>query len=163
MVVVYMRDTSQTAPQIISGTVSEFADVAKSTVTLSFLDRPFDEITGVSVASSTFMVDLAISPEDRVRGLSGRASLPPRTGLLFVFDKPDLYGIWMKDMKFPIDILWIDEELTVVHLEKNVSPQTYPKTFISTKPARFVLELPAGTVNNSNILVGATTTFLYQP
>ncbi len=184
--VVYMHDTSLTAPEIISGTVSEFAEVAKNPLA-SFDEHPPKDIIGVQIATTTivrppntlsidtptpsaatttvraeFSVDLALTEEERVQGLSGRAGLPTDTGLLFVFDRPDFYSIWMKDMNFSIDILWIDEDLRITHIEKNVSPQTFPKTFSSEVPSRFVLELPAGTVNNSDILVGDTITFLYK-
>jgi uncharacterized membrane protein (UPF0127 family) len=65
-------------------------------------------------------------------------------GLLFVFDEPGLHGIWMKDMRFPIDILWLDDAFQVVDVRKNVAPDSYPTVFKPTKPARYVLEVTAG-------------------
>ena len=49
-------------------------------------------------------VELAITPEARAQGLSGRPSLSENEGVLFVFDKPDKYSFWMKNMNFPLDI-----------------------------------------------------------
>jgi len=51
--------------------------------------------------------------------------------MLFVFEEPKIRSFWMKDMSFPIDIIWVDEGLEIVGIEKRISPNTYPKTFES--------------------------------
>lgn len=91
-------------------------------------------------------VDLEIvkTEESRRMGLSGRISLPENSGMLFIFDRPDFYGIWMKDMNFPIDIIWLNENLEVVGLKKNVAPETFPEVFYPDNPAIYVLEINAG-------------------
>ena len=55
-------------------------------------------------------VAIADTLEKRTQGLSGRESLSANEGLLFVFSTSGAYGIWMKDMRFPIDIIWISEK-----------------------------------------------------
>jgi uncharacterized membrane protein (UPF0127 family) len=60
----------------------------------------------------------------------------------------------MKDMLFPIDIVWIDSEYRVVSIAKNISPDTFPKTFFPTQSARFVLEMNAGTAENIGVVNG---------
>jgi uncharacterized protein len=67
----------------------------------------------VKIGSQSFAVEVAASPSQRARGLSGRAALKPGTGLWFVFPVPDRYGFWMHDMHFPIDLIWVNPELKV--------------------------------------------------
>jgi len=89
-------------------------------------------------------VYLADTEEKRIKGLGGLASIPRGYGMFFVFDAPDYQSIWMKDTLFSIDIIWIDENSKIVHIEKNISPDTYPKIFTAPVKARYVLELNAG-------------------
>ena len=105
-----------------------------------------------------FAVTVADEPTEWRQGLSGVRSLSDQTGKLFIFDSPDRYGIWMKDMLIPIDILWIDDERIIIHIEENISPDTYPETFSSPTPARFVLEVPAFTVESFKITPGQKIT-----
>lgn len=97
---------------------------------------------------------------DRERGLSGRNSLNKNEGMLFVFKSPDMYGFWMKDMKFSIDIVWIENN-KVIFIEKNVSPNTYPKVFYPKDKASVVLELPSGFCDANLISVGDS--FILNP
>lgn len=91
-------------------------------------------------------VEIADTEEERIKGLSNRAYLEKGTGLLFVFDSPGRYGIWMKDMIFPIDILWLDKSYKVVDLKTNVSPKTFPTVFNPKTEAVYVLELNSGEI-----------------
>lgn len=90
------------------------------------------------------MAEVVNTEGSRELGLSGRTSLAPNTAMLFVFDSSDKWGIWMKDMRFNLDIVWLSEQGVVVGLEQDVSPNTYPEAFYPNMPARYVLELPAG-------------------
>ena len=89
-------------------------------------------------------MEIANTDAERTQGLSGRASLPAGTGLLFVFESPGKYGFWMKDMNFPIDIVWLGDGMLPVGIEKNVSPDSYPQVFYPPVPVRYVLEVNAG-------------------
>lgn len=97
---------------------------------------------------------IADTPESQERGLSGRKSLPDDTAMYFVFDHPDKYGIWMKDMKFPIDIIWLDKDHRIVSLERNVATSTYPKVFSPTSSSTYILETKAGFSRENNLIVG---------
>jgi uncharacterized membrane protein (UPF0127 family) len=108
----------------------------------------------VTIGGSTYDVEIADTQKKRVQGLSGRKSLAEGTGMLFMFDKLDSQGIWMKDMNFDIDILWMDERGEIVHIVEAVSPETYPTVFVSPTLALYVLEFPAGTVAQDNISLG---------
>lgn len=89
------------------------------------------------------------------KGLSGTASLPADNAMLFIFDKSDNPVIWMKDMNYPIDIVWLNNEKQVVHMVKNAQPSGYPKEkFQSATPARYVIELPSGTIERTGITQG---------
>lgn len=98
----------------------------------------------IRIGSTTLPVLLALTPTDRQRGLSGRAALAKNQGMLFVFDAPGRWGFWMKDMHFPIDIIWLDAAARVVTVAHNVSPQSYPEVLHPTQPSLYVLELAAG-------------------
>lgn len=102
----------------------------------------------VQLPKGMIYAEVVDTPASRAQGLSGRKTLGEKEGMLFVFEQPGRYGFWMKDMLFPIDIMWINDDGIVVHVEGNVSPSTYavtdpPQTFINEPEARFVLELPA--------------------
>lgn len=110
--------------------------------------------TRIVVGSATLLVDIADTDEERIQGLSGRESLPEGEGLLFLFDTADSWGIWMKDMQFPIDILWADAEGRISTIAADISPATYPEVFLPSAPAQYVLELPAGYAAKAGIAEG---------
>ncbi|MDO8537023.1 MAG: DUF192 domain-containing protein, partial [bacterium] len=94
----------------------------------------------------------------RARGLSGRESLNEGEGLLFLFDGFGNYGIWMKDMKFAIDIVWIKND-RVVGFAENVAPEPGKelwslKLHYPPEPVDKVLEFNAGSVQRSGIKIG---------
>ena len=92
--------------------------------------------------------------EDRERGLSGREVLPHDEGLLFVFEEAGEYGIWMMDMHFPIDIVWLDERFTVVGLQESAAPESYPEVYYPKAPSLYVLETNAGFARDRGIKLG---------
>lgn len=109
----------------------------------------------LSIASTTVEADLADNDCKRTLGLSGRASLSEGRGMIFKYEGEGSRGIWMKDMKFPIDILWIDEEMRVVGIEWAIAPSTYPKIFGENYKAEYVLELPVGFVIKNKVTLGS--------
>jgi len=74
--------------------------------------------------------------------------------MLFIFDNESLHGIWMKDMNFAIDILWIDEGYKVVDIKKDAKPESYPEVFIPEVPSKYVLEVNAGFLEENDIEIG---------
>lgn len=73
------------------------------------------------------------------------------------FKTDDTWGIWMKDMRIPIDIVWLDKDKKVVYIIQNAQPETPVKTvYRPPQPARYVLELPAGSVKQVAIKTGIT-------
>jgi len=102
------------------------------------------EISTVSINDVLIEVELAQTPDEKIQGLSGRNSLSANTGMLFVYDQPDFYLFWMKDMQFPIDILWIDKNYKIIDITKNLQPESFPQTFAPSAPVQYVLEVNAG-------------------
>jgi len=120
------------------------------------------ERTGVrdlTLGDTHIVVSVVATSAALQKGLSGASPLAPHNGMLFVFEKPGPQPMWMKDMKFSLDILWLDENKQVVHIEEHLASETYPKTFASPHPAKYVLELPSGTVASEHIAIGALAAF----
>lgn len=94
------------------------------------------------------------TPEERELGLSGRTHVEDGYGMLFVFEEVDTPGFWMKDMQVPIDIIWLSDDGTILGIEENVSPSTYPSVFYAPAPLRLVLETKAGHAKEAGWSVG---------
>jgi len=120
----------------------------------------FYETKTVVVGEKTITVEIADNEKKRIKGLSYRKNLKEDYGMLFVSDNDGSFGIWMKDMNFPIDIIWVNKHFEIVYIEENVLPSTFPETFKSDIPARFVLEVKSGFVKNNNIKKGDLMTIL---
>jgi hypothetical protein len=109
----------------------------------------------VRVGDSTFDVNIADSPFRRMRGLAGLEALPEDEGLLMLFGEKDTPTIWPKNLKFPIDIVWIDDS-TVVGVEKNAIAESNfvldgIKLYIPGQPINKVLQINAGLADKLGI------------
>jgi len=118
-----------------------------------------NETVVVNLGGGVFTVDVVNTPETRAQGLSGRKKLAPRAGMMFVYSSSGQYSFWMKDMHFPIDIIWLNTDKKIVHIEEYVTPQSYPESFAPDQPARYVLEVNAGVVARQNVSVGDTVSW----
>ena len=104
----------------------------------------------VQIGEAAFRVDLAVTGAERSQGLSGRATLEPDTGMLFVYDSDGPRTFWMPDMHFPLDMIWIRSDCAVTGVTANVPnpPENTPRDqlprYPSDGPVRFVLEINAG-------------------
>jgi uncharacterized membrane protein (UPF0127 family) len=112
----------------------------------------------IYIGSSAISVTFADTEEERIKGLSGVSSLREREGKLFVFDTDGRFGIWMKEMKIPLDIIWIDKNLHIIHVVENVTPDTFPEVFLPPSDARFVLEMNAHFFSALRLKVGDVLT-----
>ncbi len=115
--------------------------------------------TIIKTANDSIVAQVAKTDAQRTTGLSGRACIGADQGMLFEFDNPGLYPFWMKDMKFPIDMVWINANHTVVTVDPAVLPSSYPSNFVSSAPAQYVLELQAGRARTLNITPGTNLQF----
>lgn len=113
-----------------------------------YFQRIIGKSAKVGNRDQVFKVEVAKSDRAKVKGLSNRKKIPQDKGMLFVFDKPEIYEFWMKDMLVPLDIVWINDS-KIVDISRSISPPA--KNAESAKvrskaPAQHVLEIYAGTV-----------------
>jgi uncharacterized protein len=116
------------------------------------------DIAQVEIAGKTFSVEVADEEEEREKGLSNRKTLGENEGMLFVFEYPTIPVFWMKDMKFPIDIVWISEG-KVIGWVSNVLPEPGIRdedlaVYSPPQLVDMILEIPSGTVSGQNIVEG---------
>jgi len=116
----------------------------------------FPEIVYVKIGNAEVYPILATSTHMQIVGLSGKNNIKENSGMLFEFATEDYYGVWMKEMRFAIDILWADKDMKIIYIEKNIKPDTYPNIFSPREVARYVLEVPSGFVAKHNIKIGDT-------
>lgn len=115
-------------------------------------------IVHIRVENYPIRSEIVKDQSKRELGLGGRSGLCASCGMLFLFEREEKYAFWMKGMKFPIDILWLDDE-KVLYMAENVPYSDQDKTYASDKPAHMVLELPAGTCEREGIHEGSRITF----
>lgn len=106
--------------------------------------------------NGAFEIELARTPAEQSKGLMFRESMPENHGMLFIFSEDGIKTFWMKNTLIPLDMVFLDGNMTVVEIKSNVQPckvdpcPTYP----SEKPARYVLELNAGSAEKNKIVPG---------
>jgi uncharacterized membrane protein (UPF0127 family) len=112
-------------------------------------------------SGKVLQVEVMASDEDREMGLMFRPSLPPDRGLLFVFERIDFHGFWMKNCRFPIDMVWLDEDRKVVHVAESVPPcKSEPcPVYQPLRRAAYVVELNAGQARREKAMLGSAFTF----
>jgi len=119
----------------------------------------------VAIGEASWPVELAITPEERSQGLSGREVLPQGSGMLFVFEGDQHLSFWMRDMNFPLDMVWIESSCHVVDVTRG-APIPEPGQSLSDLPrfspsqaARFVLEVNAGEFDGMDASIGEAVRF----
>ena len=112
------------------------------------------------LGTGSFDAKVAYTQEEREKGLGGVSSLAENEALILAFPSDNTWSIWMKDMKVPIDIIWLDSDKKVIEIAKKVAPEGGANTLLTPKKnARYVVELPAGTADAKTIRVGRTAIF----
>lgn len=100
-----------------------------------------------------FAVELADTPEERAQGLMFRESLPPDGGMLFVYPRDQMIGMWMKNTLIPLDMLFIGGDGHILGIAERTVPLSL-RTISSESPARAVLEINGGTAERQGIRAG---------
>jgi uncharacterized membrane protein (UPF0127 family) len=105
--------------------------------------------------------EVMVKPEDRAMGLMFRPSLAKDAVLLFVFDESEFHSIWMKNCRFPIDIVWLDESRKVVHVHESAPPcKAEPcPVYLPMRRASFVIEMNAGVARREGVVLGGQVSF----
>lgn len=129
---------------------------------------PLPDAPLVFIGEAVYVADLAVSPEERVQGLSGRPSLDTDRAMLFVYSEDGPRTFWMPDMRFPLDMVWIRSDCIVDGVSADV-PNPLPETprdqlphYPSTGPVRFILEINAGQAEARGIVPGSSVQFAGQ-
>lgn len=119
----------------------------------------------VTLGGVQFRVELAVTSAERIRGLSGHPLLAADAGMLFVFEQARKPSFWMREMLFPLDMIWIDADCTVVHITRGAPPQALDQS-LSDLPRYgppvailYVLEINAGRAESAAITVGSPARF----
>ena len=130
---------------------------------IAYMVSTFQPTTLVRLGSGAFQVWVANTEAERERGLSGVKELPKNGGLLMDFQTDAQWGIWMKDMYVPLDIVWLDSNKKVIYMVSDASPElSTTKIFTPKTPARYVIELPAGSIQKAGIRKGLSADFADQ-
>lgn len=133
-------------------------NILKSYLPIGVINSPTNQI---KIGEVLINVEIAETQSARTNGLSGREQLATFSGMLFVFDSSKKYQFWMKGMKFPIDMIFINDGKVVDFLtevpvaKKDTSDADLPR-YQPTVPIDMLLETNAGFIQNNNILKGET-------
>jgi uncharacterized membrane protein (UPF0127 family) len=116
----------------------------------------------VTINNVKLEADVALTSDEQTKGLSIKDKLQPNEGMLFPYEAPRILSFWMKDMKFPIDILWLNADKRVVHIEESLQPCSPLLPCPSYAPdvqAQYVLETVAGFSSANGITEGIPVEF----
>jgi uncharacterized membrane protein (UPF0127 family) len=116
----------------------------------------------VQIGNDVFHVDVAVTNPEKELGLGNRDFMESNRGMLFTYDHKERYSYWMKNMRFPIDILWIADN-TIVDITKNIPVDTSEtlKIYSPKVPVNKALELNAGTSDQLGIHVNDTIRIVF--
>ena len=125
-------------------------------IAIAFVFNLYKTESKVCFGRDCFYVEIADSVEERALGLMFRENLEENGGMLFTFEESGIYPFWMKNTKTPLDMIWIDENFSVVFVAKNVLPcLNEPCSLINPQTnAKFVLEINANLSEKLGIDVG---------
>lgn len=115
---------------------------------------PGYETVDLRLGDQTIVLDVADTPAKQQLGLGQRADLPPNRGMIFTYDAPGDRCFWMKDMNFPIDIIWLNAEKQIIHIVRELKPETYPQSYCPPQPADDVVELHPGSADKYQLKLG---------
>lgn len=113
---------------------------------------------GLLADNTCIPLERATTAEAHFKGLSNRVELKPSTGMLFEFKQPSRQCIWMKDMNFSLDIIWLNETKTITKLMSDVKPDTFPEPYCA-EDTKYVIELNSGDAKNLNLTTGQKLNF----
>ena len=110
-----------------------------------------------STAGTLVYIDISNDPSEHNRGLMFRKNMEWNNGMLFVYEHDANLSFWMKNTYIPLDMIFIGKDLRIVDIKENVQPclqQDYCPSYPSKQPAKYVLEVNAGFVQQNKINLG---------
>jgi uncharacterized protein len=120
----------------------------------------------IKLGARTIRVEIAQTDSHRAKGLMFREKLPDGTGMLFIFEQDQPLGFWMKNTLIPLSIGYFDANQALINVREmvpEVMGQSQLKTYTSSKPARYALEMPAGWYAKYHIQPGSKFSFISRP
>jgi uncharacterized membrane protein (UPF0127 family) len=117
-------------------------------------DKNATQYDNVVIGKQSFHLEIANTPSSWQKGLSGRAELGNNQGMLFVFNNVGNWRMWMINMRFDIDIAWLNQTGRILYIKSDATPASYPATFGTNLPSYYVIEVPANTFNKLNVHSG---------
>lgn len=119
-------------------------------------------VSKVKIRSTVITVEVAATEAQKQKGLGDRSSMAPNHGMLFSYDHKEQYNFWMRGMRFPLDILWIDGN-KIVDITENVPNPKPGESPVVVKPdvaVNRIVEINAGMVEQFGIKVGDTVEYI---
>lgn len=116
----------------------------------------------ITVNGQRLIAEVSATSEQRTRGLTVKNALAENESMLFVFDNQAKHKFWMKDMKFPIDIIWIGSDKSVIDIEKSLQPCNSGflcSTYEPDGDSLYVLETVSGFAQKHGIVKGTVVEF----
>lgn len=104
------------------------------------------------------LASIANSWPERIQGLSDTPFLPENVVKFFVYDTPGFHSIWMKDMQYSIDIIWLNAEGLIVDIKTEATPESFPESYSPKIEASYVVETVAGFVEKHSLAIGSKAT-----
>lgn len=135
-------------------TSSQIETAAPLSLTESEIEELYGPLIPIFFGHVQMRASVADTTSTRQQGLSGTPALPLGIVKLFVFEDLVLAPFWMKDMNYPIDILWLDASKKIIFVASKLTPETYPTTYGPDEPSQYVIETPAGMANSEGMDVG---------
>lgn len=145
--------------------VGQLSRGRQATESASIAQRQIEEgKTRVKVRNLDIVAEIAASDKDKKKGLADRDSLAISEGMLFVYDKSGIYTFWMKDVKFPIDIVWISRDKKIVDIVSSAEPEPDKddedlKRYRPDGESQYILEINAGLAGANGLAIGDEVNF----
>jgi uncharacterized protein len=125
----------------------------------SYLDASYQVIEVGFNNGSKIDAYLADNSKKQRIGLAAFNEIEDGQGMIFVYPDSQVRSVWMKDMDFDIDVIWLDRDKKIVKIEENIPVESYPNSYSSEKPVKYFIEVNAGWVENNKISLGGNVVF----
>lgn len=113
----------------------------------------------VKISNVDIKAEVVDTIPKRIEGLMSKKNLPANEGMLFIFNEENHHGIWMMNMSFPIDILWINKDLEIVDIIEDAQPCKFNcPVYLPDEKAMYVLEVNSGFVTENKLQPGDSIT-----
>jgi len=124
---------------------------------VSHINNTYNQTSQVCIKDNCFNVKLAITEQERQKGLMFVQSLNENEGMLFIFQEEGIHPFWMKNTLIPLDMLWISKDKEIVYISKDNQPcdnKEICNNIVPSASSIYTLEINAGLTERYNLSVG---------